>query len=63
MRVLSSSAVAEKAQAVVRMIVETYFAPNKTFPELRQLMNSDAIDPLRAFSEECRAELQALKDL
>jgi hypothetical protein len=33
----------------------------KTFPELRELMNSHAIDPLRAFSEICRAELQALK--
>jgi hypothetical protein len=31
-------------------------APNKTFPELRGLMNSDAIDPLRAFSEMCRAD-------
>src|SRR6266850_908651 len=61
MRVLSSSAVVEKAVAVVRMIVDTYFAPNKTFPELRKLMNSDAIDLLRAFSEECRAELQTLK--
>jgi Thiamine pyrophosphate enzyme, N-terminal TPP binding domain len=61
MRVLSSSAVVEKAVAVVRMIPDTYFAPNKTFPELRVLMNSDTIDPLRAFSEECRAELQALK--
>jgi hypothetical protein len=61
MRVLSSSAVVEKAEAVVRMIVDTYFAPNKTFPELRKLMNSDAIDLLRTFSEECRAELQSLK--
>jgi hypothetical protein len=58
MRVQSSSAVVEKAEAVVRMIVDTYFAPNKTFPQLRKLMNSHAIDPLRAFSEECRAELQ-----
>ena len=60
MRVLSSPAVIEKAEAVVRMIVDTYFAPNKTFPELRKLIDSDAIDPLRTFSEECRAELQAL---
>ena len=58
MRVQSSSAVVEKAEAVVRVIVDTYFSPNKTFPELRKLMNSHAIDPLRAFSEECRAELQ-----
>ena len=59
MRVQSSSAVVEKAEAVVRVIVDTYFSPNKTFPELRKLVNSHAIDPLRAFSEECRAELQA----
>src|SRR6202008_605169 len=58
MRVVSSSAVIEKADAVVRMIVDTYVAPNKTFPELRKLIDSDAMDLLRAFSEECRAELQ-----
>jgi hypothetical protein len=61
MRVLSRSDVVEKAEAVVRTIVDTYFALNKTFPELRELMDSDAIDPLRAFSEICRAELQARK--
>jgi hypothetical protein len=62
MRVLSSAAVVEKAEAVVHTIVETYSSPNKTLPELRELMSSHAIDPLRAFSEECRAELQALQD-
>jgi hypothetical protein len=62
MRVLSSSAVVEKAEVVVHMIVEAYVSPNKTFPELRGLMSNHAIDPLRAFSEECRAELQALQD-
>jgi hypothetical protein len=60
MRVLSSPAVVEKAEAVVRMIVATYSAPNKTFPELRELIDSHAIDPLRIFSEACRADLQAL---
>ena len=63
MRVVSSSAVVEKAESVVRVIVDTYFAPNKTFPELRKMMDSHAIDPLRAFSEECRGELLSLKDL
>jgi hypothetical protein len=57
MRVVSSVAVVEKADAVVRSIVDTYFAPNKTFPELRKLIDGHALDPLRAFSEECRAEL------
>ena len=58
MRVVSSSAVVEKAESVVRVIIDTYFAPNKTFPEVRRLINSHAMDPLRAFSDECRAELQ-----
>jgi hypothetical protein len=62
MRVLSSSAVVEKAEAVLRMIVDTYFEPNKTFPELHNLLNTHPMDPLRAFSEECRAELQAFRD-
>ena len=57
MRVLSSPAVIETAEAVVRTIIDTYFAPNKTFPELRQLMSSHAMDPLRAFSEQCREDL------
>jgi hypothetical protein len=60
MRVLSSAAVVEAAEVVVHMIVETYFAPNKTFPEVRKLVNSHAIDPLRAFADECRAEMRAL---
>jgi hypothetical protein len=61
MRVVSSPPVVEAAEAVIRMIVETYFAPNKTFREVRKLVNSDGIDSLRAFSEECRTEMRALK--
>src|SRR5262249_14066753 len=62
MRVASSSAVIERAEAVVHMILDTYFTPNKTFSEFRDLMNANAVNPLRAFSEECRAELHALND-
>ena len=62
MRVVSSSAVIEKAEAVVHLIIDTYFTPSKTFSEFRELMNGDAANPLRAFSKECRAELQALND-
>jgi len=61
MRVLSSDAVIAKAEAVARMIIDTYFSPNKTFPELRQLMDRHPMDPLREFSEVCREELAALK--
>jgi hypothetical protein len=58
MRVMSSADVIEKAEAVVRVSVDMYFTPNKTFPEFRDLINSHTIgEPLRAFSEECRKEL------
>lgn len=59
MRVLSSSTVVGEAEAVVRVIVDTYFAPNKTFSELRKLMDSHPIDPLHVFSEKCREELSS----
>ena len=42
MRVVSSSAVIEKAEAVVHLIIDTYFTPNKTFSEFRELMNSQS---------------------
>jgi len=63
MRVISSPGVVDKADMVVRVIVDTYFAPNKTFLEMRSLVDGHAMDPLRAFSEACRADLQAHKDL
>jgi hypothetical protein len=62
MHVMSTSAVIKRAEEVVHMIVQTYCSPNKTPPELRELISNHAIDPLRAFSMECRAELQALQD-
>ena len=62
MRVVSSSVVIERAKAVVHLIIDTYFTPDKTFSDIREQMNGHAVNPLRAFSEECRAELQALSD-
>jgi hypothetical protein len=58
MRVLASTTIVEHADKVARMIVNNYLAPNKTFPELRDMVNSGAIDPLRDFSEASREELQ-----
>ncbi len=58
MRVLSSPKIVETAQTVVNTIIETYQAPNKTFRDLQGVVNSDAIDPLFAFSEACRDELR-----
>jgi hypothetical protein len=44
-RVVSSSGVAERADKVVRMIVNTYVLPNKTLPELHDMMDRGALIP------------------
>jgi hypothetical protein len=57
MRILSSDAVVEAAEKAGRLILDTYLSPNRTFNELPDLI--DEMDPLRAFSEACRRELQS----
>jgi hypothetical protein len=60
MRVLSAAQTVACAQKVVEATVDTYFAPNKTIRELRELIKSGAgTDPLKDFSEAAREELQA----
>ena len=61
MRILSSPNVVESAELVARTIIDTYLAPNKTFLELREMVNSGTIDLLRDFSETCRAEFESLR--
>jgi len=58
MRIMSSAAVADSADQMLKKIVDSYLEPNKTFPELRQMTDSGLIDPLRDFSEACREEFR-----
>ena len=58
MRILSSAAVVDSADQILKKIVNTYLEPNKTFPELQKMTDSGLIDPLRNFSEACREEFQ-----
>ena len=58
MRIMSSAAVANSADRMLKKIVDTYLEPNKTFPELRQMTDTGLIDPLRDFSEACRQEFR-----
>jgi len=64
MRVLSSREVIEQADRVMRAIVETYLAPNKTIRDvvadaLKHNRGLDqALDPLRDFSNACRNEFR-----
>ena len=59
MRIASNANVVDKAEAVIRTILGTYSRPNKTFPELQDLvLNRGFVDPLLNFSEICRDELR-----
>ena len=58
MRVLSSPSVVDSADRVVRRIIETYLAPNKSFGDVLELLDNTAMNPLRDFGDACRAELR-----
>jgi len=60
MRVRSSPRIIESAERVAQTIIESYLAPNKTLRELHEMAQSEAMDPLRRFSEACRDELETL---
>ena len=60
MRVLSSASVIDRADEILKKITNTYLEPNKALPELSEMANSGLIDPLRNFSEACRAESERL---
>jgi len=60
MRVLSAPGIAEHADRVVRVIIETYLAPNKTFRDVTEVLDNDAMNPLREFSDACREELRGM---
>jgi hypothetical protein len=48
--------VIEEAEEVGQVIVRSYPEPNRTFADLRAMVNEHAFDPLRSFSESCREE-------
>ena len=44
MRILSSPTVVENADKVVRIIIETYLAPNRTFRDVRDILDNEAMN-------------------
>ncbi|WP_439369657.1 hypothetical protein [Bradyrhizobium sp. DASA03120] len=53
---MSSYAVLEKAEQVAQKILDTYSEPDKSFVELRAMINDHTIDLLHDFSQACRIE-------
>jgi hypothetical protein len=61
MRVVSSPKVLASAEQIGQKIVDTYLEPNKTFVELRDMVDRSAIDILGDFGEACRREFESLR--
>ena len=61
MRILSSAKVVEIAERFARKIVDTYSEPNKSFIELREMINSSSVNLMCEFSTACREELETLR--
>ena len=60
MRVLGMPRSVACADKVMRSIIETYFAPNRTVADLRRLVkDAENVDPLKDFAEAAREELHA----
>jgi hypothetical protein len=58
MRVLSSPRIVDCANRIMLTIIDTYFSPNRSIRELRDLIKvADSIDPLKDFSEAAREEM------
>jgi hypothetical protein len=61
MRAVSSKPVVQRADDVVRTILDTYLEPDKSFVELRAMAIDGTIDLLRGFSEVCRDEFEEMR--
>ncbi len=59
MRVLCRPETVAAGEKLMRLIGDTYLAPNRTFEELRDLIAADdGIDPLKEFSVAAREEIE-----
>jgi hypothetical protein len=61
MRILSSAKIVEIAERFAQKIVDTYSEPNKSFIELREMINSSSVNLMREFSTAGREELETLQ--
>lgn len=61
MRTISSHEVSEEADKVVKSIFENYGKPNKDIAGIQTMVNEQAFDPMREYSQACRRELEKLR--
>jgi hypothetical protein len=60
MRVLASPKVLGSAEQIAQKIINMYLEPNKSFFELREMANQNAVDIIGNFGEACREEFRSM---
>jgi hypothetical protein len=61
MRAVGMARTVGRADLVMQAIIDTYFEPNQTIRDLREVVKSGSgVDPLREFAEAAREELRAV---
>ena len=60
-RLCASTAVLAEAENVLKRVTEQYFATNLPMEQIRQFAFSRHGDPLEAFGQACRTELEAVR--
>jgi hypothetical protein len=64
MRILSTPRTTACAEKIMLVIVDTYYSPNRSVSEVRDLIKVGAgIDPLKEFSDAAREELRQAESL
>jgi hypothetical protein len=61
MRIMSPPNVVAAADQIGHKILDTYLQPDRTFLELREMVQSNSINILHDFSEACRQEFESLR--
>jgi hypothetical protein len=61
MRIVSSARVLASTEQIGQKVVDTYLEPNKTFSEVREMIDKGAYDILADFGEACRREFESLR--
>ena len=61
MRIFSSAKVIAIADQIALKILDTYLQPNKSLPDLMEMVRSKSFDLLRDFSEACHEEFESLR--
>lgn len=60
-RLSATPAVLAEAERLLTRITEQFFSSNLTVEELRQITRSADADPLKAFGEACRVEIESIR--